>query len=601
MLRRFIRILMTLTCLALMQTPALANDPLKDLFKSNSSFLDVDEAFQFSYVQNGEELELYWQIADDYYLYADKFQFSIENATLGDVTKPSGTQIEDEFFGVTNVYFFEAQLNVLVSDITDNAILNVRYQGCAKAGLCYNPVVKKVPLEAIVTANSADMATRLLAAEQTSDDSFEPTDENISEQHKLASLFENQSLWLTLLAFFALGVGLAFTPCVFPMFPILSGIIAGQKDLTVKRGLMLSFIYAQGMALTYSLLGLVVASMGSQFQAYLQHPSVLIATSVLFVFLAASMFGWINLQLPQSWTSRLTEVSNQQKSGKSLGVFLMGALSGLIASPCTTAPLTGALLYVAQTGDLVIGFVTLYVLSLGMGLPLLLIGASGGSLLPKAGNWMNVVKVIFGFILLAIPLILLERMIDFKWIVLMSGILSLLFAAYLHNQYLQVEKANVKAGFWLAKILFLTFGLLMLFKPFIGEVQPTQSFESSENAGHFVMVESVEEIEKEIANASAQNKVVMLDLYADWCVACKEFEKYTFSDPTVKSLMSRMVLLQVDMTDNDEQDIEILEKYQVLGLPTIMFFDRQGSERVSNRVTGFVGPEDFATHLNNLL
>ncbi|NVK24267.1 MAG: thioredoxin family protein [Gammaproteobacteria bacterium] len=236
-----------------------------------------------------------------------------------------------------------------------------------------------------------------------------------------------------------------------------------------------------------------------------------------------------------------------------------------------------------------------------MGLPLLLIGASGGSLLPKAGNWMNVVKVIFGFILLAIPLILLERMIDFKWIVLMSGILSLLFAAYLHNQYLQVEKANVKAGFWLAKILFLTFGLLMLFKPFIGEVQPTQSFESSENAGHFVMVESVEEIEKEIANASAQNKVVMLDLYADWCVACKEFEKYTFSDPTVKSLMSRMVLLQVDMTDNDEQDIEILEKYQVLGLPTIMFFDRQGSERVSNRVTGFVGPEDFATHLNNLL
>ncbi|NVK25673.1 MAG: protein-disulfide reductase DsbD, partial [Gammaproteobacteria bacterium] len=387
---------MTLTCLALMQTPALANDPLKDLFKSNSSFLDVDEAFQFSYVQNGEELELYWQIADDYYLYADKFQFSIENATLGDVTKPSGTQIEDEFFGVTNVYFFEAQLNVLVSDITDNAILNVRYQGCAKAGLCYNPVVKKVPLEAIVTANSADMATRLLAAEQTSDDSFEPTDENISEQHKLASLFENQSLWLTLLAFFALGVGLAFTPCVFPMFPILSGIIAGQKDLTVKRGLMLSFIYAQGMALTYSLLGLVVASMGSQFQAYLQHPSVLIATSVLFVFLAASMFGWINLQLPQSWTSRLTEVSNQQKSGKSLGVFLMGALSGLIASPCTTAPLTGALLYVAQTGDLVIGFVTLYVLSLGMGLPLLLIGASGGSLLPKAGNWMNVVKVIFG-------------------------------------------------------------------------------------------------------------------------------------------------------------------------------------------------------------
>jgi len=579
--------------LTLVSFSTLANDPLDAIFKQQNTFLDVDDAFQFSYQQKGNKIELNWVIADNYYMYADKFQFAVEHAELGEVSKPDATQIDDEFFGITDVYFFSADLDVEVNNIEENAILSVRYQGCAKAGLCYNPVVKKVQLESV--ADNQDMLAALAPADET------PT-QQVSSQNKLADALSNESLIWTLLIFFGLGAGLAFTPCVFPMFPILSGIIAGQKELTTKKGLYLSFIYVQGMALTYSLLGLVVASMGSQFQAYLQHPSVLIGVSILFVFLAASMFGWINLQLPQSWTSKLTETSNKQKSGNVTGVFFMGALSGLIASPCTTAPLTGALLYVAQTGDLFIGFITLYVLSLGMGLPLLVIGASGGNLLPKAGNWMNVVKVVFGFILLTIPLILLERIIDWQWILLGAAILSLIFSGYLHSQYLQTENTSVKGGFWLTKNLLLAFGLVLLLKPLISTENKTYEVTAAaEETGHFKFVKTVAEIEEAVAQASKQNKVVMLDLYADWCVACKEFEKYTFSDPIVKGQMSRMVLLQVDMTENNDADIEILDKYSVFGLPTIMFFNQSGKELTANRVTGFLGAEEFSQHLNNIL
>lgn len=583
--------------LTLVSFSTLANDPLDSIFKKQQEFLPVDDAFQFSYHQEGNKVELNWVIADGYYMYADKFQFAVEKGDLGEVDKPEATQIEDEFFGITDVYFFSADLSVDVSNIQEGSVLSVRYQGCAKAGLCYNPVVKKVTLEPV--AQSQDMMAALTPVAD------EPAAvESVSSQNMLADALSNQSLLWTLLIFFGLGAGLAFTPCVFPMFPILSGIIAGQKNLTTKKGLYLSFVYVQGMAVTYSLLGLVIASMGSQFQGYLQHPSVLIAVSILFVFLAASMFGWVNLQLPQSWTSKLTEVSNNQKSGNVTGVFLMGALSGLIASPCTTAPLTGALLYVAQTGDLFIGFITLYVLSLGMGLPLLLIGASGGNLLPKAGNWMNVVKVVFGFILLTIPLILLERIVEAQYVMLGAAVLALIFAAYMHSQYEQTEKAGVKGGFWLTKNLMLALGLVLLFKPMIQSAPVShapQAQVANDNAGHFKLVKTVADIEAAVAEASQQNKIVMLDLYADWCIACKEFEKYTFPDPTVKSLMSRMVLLQVDMTDNNDADIEILEEYAVFGLPTIMFFDKNGQELTGNRVTGFLGAEDFSQHLNNIL
>ena len=368
--------------------------------------------------------------------------------------------------------------------------------------------------------------------------------------------------------------------------------------MTVKKGLWLAFIYVQGMAITYSLLGLVVASMGVQFQAALQHPAVLITVSVIFVLLAGAMFGWYNLQLPQSWTNKLTQVSNNQKSGNLVGVFVMGLLSGLIASPCTTAPLTGALLYVAQTGDLLIGFVTLYVLSLGMGLPLLLIGASGGKLLPKAGNWMNVVKNLFGFILLAIPLILLERFVDLEWVLLLAGILLIVIAGYFHSQYLGQASNTAKSSFWVVSLFSFLLGFVLIIKPILPTPVASASAESHEV--EFIKVSNMSEIKQQIAQANVAGKPVMLDLYADWCVACKEFEAFTFSDKSVQDKMADFVLLQIDMTANNDADIEVLTEYDILGLPTILFFNTSGGELTTQRVTGYMNATTFLAHLKSI-
>lgn len=563
--------------------------PVKDIFSSGPNFLEVDQAFMFSYEQKGKQLSLSWVIADDYYLYADKFQFAIENANIVNQSQPEGTQIIDDFFGATKVYFFEVNIDLELDEITPNSTLKIRYQGCANAGLCYNPVTKTVEIETVNPDSAVD----------NSQVTGSKNNRESSQQNQLAQSLQSGSLLLSLVIFFGLGVGLAFTPCVFPMFPILSGIIAGQKDLTIKKGLYLAFVYVQGMALTYSLLGLVVASMGVQFQAYLQHPYVLIFTSVIFVFLAFAMFGWINLQLPQSWTSKLTEVSNNQKSGRVFGVFAMGLLSGLIASPCTTAPLTGALLYVAQTGDMLIGFITLYVLSLGMGLPLLLIGASGGKLLPKAGAWMDTVKVLFGFILLSIPLILLERIIEFSVVVQLAGVLLLILAGYFRFQYLSNNNNKIKSGFWLLSIVIVFVGVLFIAKPWLSLNTQTEEITAS-HTGSFIQVSSLEEIQHQVRSANAEGKMVMLDFYADWCVACKEFEAYTFSDNDVQLAMSEMVLLQVDMTENTMQDIKILEHYDILGLPTIMFFSPTVGEMTDNRVTGFMDAAAFLEHLSSV-
>ena len=595
---------------------AITADPLKGLFGQQTEYLPVDEAFMFDFKQVDNKVVLDWTIADGYYLYKDKFQFQADNSTIAETVKQDGTQIEDEFFGVVDVYFFQSKIDVSFSEIAENGYLNIRYQGCAEAGFCYNPTVKRIPLTAI----SADEIAALKAASsagnnstnnsnngtETSDSVSSPglstndstSTANPSQQNSLADSLANESLLWTLLIFFGLGVGLAFTPCVFPMFPILSSIIAGQSNMTVKKGLWLAFIYVQGMAITYSLLGLVVASMGVQFQAALQHPAVLITVSVIFVLLAGAMFGWYNLQLPQSWTNKLTQVSNNQKSGNLVGVFVMGLLSGLIASPCTTAPLTGALLYVAQTGDLLIGFVTLYVLSLGMGLPLLLIGASGGKLLPKAGNWMNVVKNLFGFILLAIPLILLERFVDLEWVLLLAGILLIVIAGYFHSQYLGQASNTAKSGFWVVSLFSFLLGFVLIIKPILPTPVASASAESHEV--EFIKVSNMSEIKQQIAQANAAGKPVMLDLYADWCVACKEFEAFTFSDKSVQDKMADFVLLQIDMTANNDADIEVLTEYDILGLPTILFFNTSGGELTTQRVTGYMNATTFLAHLKSI-
>ncbi|MCF2949237.1 protein-disulfide reductase DsbD [Paraglaciecola aquimarina] len=578
------------------QTLAQSNDPLADLFSDEPEFLKVDEAFQFDFKQQGDELVVSWKIADGYYLYKKQFKAVTKKAEIGEPSFPAAEQIEDEYFGLSDVFRHQLDIQYQILSAEQGGVVKVRYQGCADAGLCYQPMIKEVFLEPIQVS---------VGAEQSNLSSVGV----VSEQFELASLLSSeQSLFWTLLIFLGLGIGLAFTPCVFPMYPILSGIVIGQgKQISTSRAFSLSFIYVQGMALTYSLLGLVVASAGVQFQASLQHPAILIVLITLFVLLAVVMFGAWELQLPSSWQEKLNALSNKQTSGSYLGVLVMGAISGLVASPCTTAPLTGILLFIAQSGDLVLGFSALYVLSLGMGIPLILFGITGGKLLPKAGNWMNVVKVTFGFMMLAVAIMFVERLVthiatDIAW--------SLLGLATFSYFYV-MNQDSPRSFFKGLRSLIIFVGLFgsagygyQTLSVGFGTQVTMQSNNLTQNASsthtEFVQVTNLEDFNRSLAKANAEGKTVMIDLYADWCVACKEFEKYTFPDPQVVKALDNTVLMQIDLTDNTESNFAFQEKFSVLGLPTIIFFNLNGQEIPSSRVTGFMRAEPFAQHVNGL-
>ncbi|MFM5804992.1 protein-disulfide reductase DsbD [Aeromonas veronii] len=546
-------------------------------------FLQVDEAFQIESEQRGDQLLLTLHIADDYYLYRHSLRFKGNNLTFSEPALPEGTEHEDDFFGKTRVYYQQVSIAVPLKEVGENATLRVRYQGCTD-GLCYPPTDKLIDVAPLVTATTASTADTA--------QSVAP----VSQQDQLAAALGHQGFWLSIVAFFALGLGLAFTPCVFPMYPILTGIIAGAGHrLSTGRAFLLSFVYVQGMAVTYTLLGLVVASAGLKFQAALQHPYVLIGLSVMFVLLALSMFGLYTLQLPSSLQTRLSGLSNRQQGGSVVGVAIMGMISGLVCSPCTTAPLSGALIYVAQSGDLWLGGAALYALSLGMGLPLLLLGTSGGKLLPKAGAWMDVIKQLFGFALLAVPILLLSRLWSDQIATLAWLGWGLLLCGYLyhHNQHQPHSVAKSVRGFVL---LLAMISAVVVGKDLLQPAPPAAiTADAGQTAPQFIRIKTLDDLKVQLA--AARGKPVLLDLYADWCVACKEFEHKTFSDPAVRARFGQMVLLQADVTANDDADIELLNSLNVLGLPTLIFFDREGKELTGQRVTGFMGPIPFAKHL----
>jgi thiol:disulfide interchange protein DsbD len=571
--------------------PAAAqqNSVLNSLLNTNDSFLPVEQAFEFDFVQKQNELIVSWTIADGYYLYKDKIKLGGIAVSFSHPSYPASMQIEDEFFGVSQVYFHQLTLRIPLTDISEDAVFKIQYMGCAEAGLCYPPVTKELPL--IPLSTDQDTAANPGSA---TNQSTAP----VSSQNTLAAKLSDGAGLATLAGFFLLGLGLAFTPCVFPMYPILTSIIVGQgKQLSNKRAFTLSFSYVQGMAITYSALGLVVASLGVRFQGYMQHPAVLIVASIIFVLLALAMFGVFNLTLPSSWQDKISKVSNSQQGGSHKGAFTMGALSGLIASPCTTAPLSAALLYVAQSGDLLLGAVTLYILSLGMGLPLLILGSSGGKLLPKAGNWMNAVKATFGFLLLAVPLILLERMLPFSYILAMGSLLLLSFIIYLYRMMFSLQNNSAKAVILILAQLLLSAALYLNLKHWWPATEQTAAATQQQQAG-FELVSSLEELQQKIA-ASA-GRYTLVDLYAEWCIACKEFEHLTFPKAEVQAQMQKMQLIKVDVTKMTRKDQALLDNYQVLGLPTLLFFSPQGEELSTARVTGFMNATDFAAHLTQL-
>ena len=566
----------------------------------DNQFLPVEQAFVFDFRQNGNELELSWTIAEGYYLYKEKIKLAGVAVSFSHPTMPVGEPHEDEYFGKTEIYRKSLTIKVPLSDIdAKDALLKVRFQGCADAGLCYPPVTQQVPLFPVKDATAAPAAEATTANSQAS----APV---VSTQLELANRLGSDRGLLTLGFFFVLGLGLAFTPCVFPMYPILTSIIVGQGNkLSTGQAFRLSMAYVQGMAITYSLLGLVVASAGVKFQAAFQHPAVLIGISILFVVLALAMFGVFTLQLPSSWQEKVSNISNNQQGGSIKGALVMGVLSGLVASPCTTAPLTGVLLYIAQSGDMLYGALVLYILSLGMGLPLLVLGSSGGKILPRPGAWMDLVKAIFGFLLLSVPLVLLSRILSEDVLLVLSSLLVLVFAAFIQQSQQLFQKPLARTLCWLIATVMISGTVMVNYQHWLAPTTAVASQVAVEatNAaavGEFIDINSIADLDKQLNAAKADGQYVMLDFFAHWCVACKDFEEKTFTDTAVKAEMAKMRLLRIDVTDATPEQQQVLDKFQVLGLPTLLFFSPNGDEMSQSRITGFQGPEEFKTHLSSL-
>ncbi|HAS8478371.1 TPA: protein-disulfide reductase DsbD [Vibrio vulnificus] len=583
----------------MISSPAMAlfgNNQTSTFGSGSNDFVPVDQAFPFNFFQQDHRLTLDWQVKEGYYLYQQRLSFSAENVTLGDIQMEDGQPYQDEFFGDVNIYTNPLFVNIPMQDWQPGAKVIVQYQGCAKAGFCYPPETRVIDIASFTNGDMTPATTlaqtpRQLETSTTNTSTPQP----LTEQDQLASgLADN---WWTPLLFLALGVGLAFTPCVLPMYPILTSIVLGSGKLSQRRALGLSLVYVQGMALTYTLLGLVVASAGLQFQAAMQHPYVLIGLSILFVTLALSMFGVYTLQLPSGVQTWLNNLSNKQQGGSSAGVFAMGAISGLVCSPCTTAPLSGALLYVAQSGDLLTGGVALYALAMGMGIPLILVAVFGNKLLPKAGGWMDRVKTLFGFVLLAAPIFLLERILPEMWSTALWSALGIAAFGWLYH-----VKNNLEFGGWKQSAvgIIAVLGLFASAQPALNYwfADSTQQAQTSEVS--FIKIRNVEELQQQLVLAKQAKKPVMLDFYADWCVACKEFEKYTFHDPAVAAQLKQFVLLQADVTRNQAQDIELLQAQQVLGLPTIDFWDAQGNPVSNARLTGFMQAAPFLEHIQRI-
>lgn len=571
MLKSFFSLVISL----LMITTSQAN-----LFSSKPTFLPAEQAFVFSAEKQGSNLLLNWQIADGYYLYKKEISVSSKDTTISNVQFPQAEHYNDEFFG--EVEIFRNQLRVIApfSQAQPNTTIEINYQGCTK-GFCYPPEKVEVYLDQIPVSQSSNIEKI-------------PTVENEikAEQDQLAENLSNNRF--SIFWFFVLGVGLAFTPCVLPMLPLLSAIVIGNKNRPSNtKALMLSIAYVQGMAVTYTLLGLIVAAIGLPFQIALQSPPVLIGLSIVFILLACSMFGLYEIQLPNSWQQKLNAMSQKQQGGALGSVFLMGMIAGLIASPCTSAPLSGALLYVAQSGDLVTGGLALYLLALGMGLPLILITLFGNKILPKSGEWLLKVKAAFGFVMLALPVFLLSRVLPshyepFLWSALAVAFLIWLVDAIPSNS---ITKKIIKVLLLLA--------LAIAAKPW-ADLAWNGSTAQQQNTPHLALekIQSLADLETKLT--ASKGKKVMLDLYADWCVACKEFEKYTFSDQNVQQKLNEMVVLQIDMTKNSAENTELMKHFNVLGLPTILFFDENGNEMSQSRVTGFLNAEQFLEWLNKL-
>ncbi len=583
-------------------TPAAARfDPLAKLGLPlfQEQLLPVDEAFRFTAeTADPASLRLDWQIADGYYLY--RKQFRLESLTpgirLSPLRLPAGKPKQDPEYGSTEVYYHQVSATAAIQRPAEATPLTirVRYQGCAERGVCYPPVIKTI------TLNLPPLS------QATTPEASEAAAVPLSEQDAIAQALKKQGFWLTILSFLGFGVLLAFTPCCFPMLPILSGIIVGHghRITTVKAfGLSLSYVVAS--ALTYTLFGILAGMFGANLQAAFQNPWIITLFSALFVALALSMFGLYELQMPASWQSRLASLRGGKAGGSLVNAAALGMLSALIVGPCVAAPLAGALIYIGQTGDAVLGGTALFALGMGMGLPLIAVGTSAGKLLPRAGLWMNTVKAVFGVLLLGVAIWLLERIVPPQVTLFLWALWLIAPAIYLGAGSTLPEDASHarKLGKALGVVM-LSYGILLLIGMAAGSrdvLRPLRVLTTAGNATEppplFQRVASTAELEQRLQDS---DRWVMLDFYADWCVSCKELEKETFTDPMVRQTLETMTTLQADVTANGDTDQALLRKFGLIGPPAVLFFDPQGKECVNARLIGFVPPQRFLAHLQKL-
>jgi len=610
---RFAKALLAGLCLFVLPGPAGAGslaDRISGLIGGNApadeEFLPPDEAFGLSAeVITPDRIHVYWQIAEGYYLYRDKFSFNVDEpgVTVTGVSLPEGEIEDDPYFGrvAINTGDVEAGVSLAREQRSAQGInLTVGYQGCKKDAICYPPQTRTLALNLLAVGITTQSATG-------GDGTAGPAGAvaTLSEQDRITKNLKDKSVLLNIVVFFGFGLLLALTPCVFPMIPILSGIIVGQgRDITTGRAFLLSLVFVVAVSITYAVLGVMAGYFGFNLQAASQNVWVITLFSAVFIALALSMFGFYELQLPVSWQERLTRTSRRQKKGSLHGAAVMGVLSAIIVGPCVAPPLAGALLFISQTGDAVLGGLALFALGIGMGVPLLIIGASAGKLLPKAGRWMVAVKNVFGVLLLGVAIWLLGRVVPGPVTMLLWALLIIVSAIYM-GALDRVESKPAWFRLWKGLgLAMLVYGMTLIIGAATGGGDVLSPLAEIRGGGtqddlQFTTIKTVDDLDRIVASAGRENKTVMLDYYADWCITCKEMERFTFSDPDVQAVLQDVILVKADVTANNDADVALLKRFNLFGPPAILFF-RNGNEVPSHRLVGFVKADDFIRHVNRV-
>lgn len=561
-----------------------------------------DNAFAFSiYLTQKDQIMLKWVIAKDYYIYRDQVIIAKgpkNNVKLGDFSLPEGRPKQDSIRGQFQAYFGTLVIPISVSSgILD---LTVRYQGCSAKGFCYVPIKKHLTVN---TANIREFPTDLTPQ---LNGVVATTDAKVSDEQYAEKIFDGHNIFIIILSFLGLGLLLSFTPCVLPMIPILSGIIMGhRRKLNTLKTFFLSLSYVLGMAITYMIAGIVVASLGSRVQTFLQTPLVIFLFSGIFVLLALSLFGVYELQLPASWQQRLTTLSHRQKGGTYIGVFFMGSISSLIVSPCVSAPLVGVLAYIAQTGNMVLGGTALLALGFGMGIPLLLLGASAGRLLPKAGHWMVTIERLMGIAMLAFAIWIISRIMPGHLVLFLWAIFFIGLAVFmgLFSRALS-DKDRLRRGFGI--VLFI-YGIILMIGAFLGNsdlIHPWENWLKTTEQNHqslvYINIKEMSQLETALHLAKEEHKPVMLDFYADWCQSCVNMERHLFKEQKIQAALSDFVLLRADVTENNRFDRLLLKRFKVIAPPTFVFFNTAGIELTSKQIVGEKNAEEFLSHLTQI-